>query len=80
MNAMDEEMLRRAWEGAEGECGGFVGCWTALGFGLTETRSADVLCSDEDTSSAALRRSSKPWKGVVMTFTGVDDKVSTHTH
>jgi hypothetical protein len=29
MNAMDEEMLRRAWEGAEGECGGFVGCWAA---------------------------------------------------
>lgn len=29
MNAMDEEMLRRAWEGAEGECGGVIGGWAA---------------------------------------------------
>lgn len=53
MNAMDEEMLRRAWEGAEGECGDFAGmmmrcwatgCWAAHGyhFGICPARRVSV--------------------------------------
>jgi hypothetical protein len=30
---------------------------------------------DEDMSSAALRNVERPWKGVVITFTGVEQKV-----
>jgi len=33
---------------------------------------------DEDMSSAALRNVERPWKGVVITFTGVEQKVSPH--
>lgn len=31
---------------------------------------------DEDMSSAALRNVERPWKEVVITFTGVEQKVS----
>ncbi|WWD15806.1 hypothetical protein CI109_100230 [Kwoniella shandongensis] len=37
-------------------------------------RRAMADTEDEETSTAALRKSSKPWKGVVITFTGVDNK------
>ena len=47
LNAMDEQIMQRAWEEAE----------------------------DEEMSTAALRIAGKPWKGVVITFTGVEDKV-----
>jgi hypothetical protein len=33
------------------------------------------LMIDEDMSSAALRNVERPWKGVVITFTGVEQKV-----
>jgi len=33
---------------------------------------------DEDMSSAALRNVERPWKGVVITFTGVEQKVGPH--
>jgi hypothetical protein len=33
---------------------------------------------DEDMSSAALRNVERPWKGVVITFTGVEQKVGQH--
>ena len=33
---------------------------------------------DEDMSSAALRNVERPWKGVVITFTGVEQKVGLH--
>jgi len=36
------------------------------------------LMVDEDMSSAALRNVERPWKGVVITFTGVEQKVSQH--
>jgi len=35
-----------------------------------------VCVSDDDTSTAGLRNATKPWKGVVITFTGVEEKVS----
>jgi hypothetical protein len=34
------------------------------------------LMIDEDMSSAALRNVERPWKGIVITFTGVEQKVS----
>jgi hypothetical protein len=37
------------------------------------------LMIDEDMSSAALRNVERPWKGVVITFTGVEQKVSQHS-
>ena len=36
----------------------------------------EELIVDEDMSSAALRNVERPWKGVVITFTGVEQKVS----
>ena len=33
---------------------------------------------DEDMSSAALRNVERAWKGVVITFTGVEQKVGGH--
>ena len=38
----------------------------------------EELIVDEDMSSAALRNVERPWKGVVITFTGVEQKVSQH--
>jgi hypothetical protein len=34
---------------------------------------------DEDMSSAALRNVERPWKGVVITFTGVEQKVGQYS-
>jgi hypothetical protein len=34
------------------------------------------LMIDEEVSTAALRNVERPWKGVVITFTGVEQKVS----
>ena len=39
----------------------------------------EELIVDEDMSSAALRNVERPWKGVVITFTGVEQKVSQHS-
>jgi hypothetical protein len=47
MNAMDTEIMRQAWAGAE----------------------------DDETSTAALRIVEKPWRDVVITLTGVENKV-----
>ena len=47
MNAMDREIMRRAWVGTE----------------------------DDETSTTALGLVGKPWKNVVITFTGVENKV-----
>ena len=33
------------------------------------------MTKDEDESTAALRSSSRPWKGIFLTFTGVENKV-----
>lgn len=38
----------------------------------------EELMVDEDMSSAALRNVERPWKGVVITFTGVEQKVGPH--
>lgn len=35
----------------------------------------EKLISDEDVSSAALRKTDRPWKNVTITLTGVDNKV-----
>ncbi|WRT67010.1 uncharacterized protein IL334_003976 [Kwoniella shivajii] len=37
-------------------------------------RRALADAEDEESSTAALRRNTKPWKGVIITFTGVDNK------
>ncbi|OCF35397.1 hypothetical protein I316_02947 [Kwoniella heveanensis BCC8398] len=37
-------------------------------------RRALADAEDEETSTAALRRNSRPWKGIVITFTGVENK------
>ncbi|WVW83245.1 hypothetical protein I302_105264 [Kwoniella bestiolae CBS 10118] len=37
-------------------------------------RRAMAHAEDEESSTAALRRNSKPWKGITITFTGVENK------
>jgi hypothetical protein len=49
MNAMDEEMLRRAWEGAEGECGGLLGLLLLLGCTWLPSRQVSAFRLDEET-------------------------------
>lgn len=64
INAMDEEVLRRAWDAAEGE--------DVLMHGVAEILMAHI---DEEASTSALRSTKKPWENVVLTFTGVENKV-----
>ncbi len=71
-NAMDEEILKQAWEGADGQSLRFAELSTLFRMLLTPHS-----LTDEETSSRKMRKTNeRPWKGIVITFTGVEEKAS----
>lgn len=63
--SLDEDIVQRAWDEAEYELGESLGVESA-------NEGREALTPDE--SEISMSSGSKPWAGITITFTGVDEK------